>query len=629
MLLEASEQRIHVRRQLRYWLLLSLRVLLFGLLAVAFAKPVLERPPVALAAAPPTLNLIVIDTSLSMGHGDRMARARSAAMDIIGNAGANDRLQLITAGNTATVRVSATRDRTVITSAVASLTSGRERADLGVLIRGLGGLVDPVLEANEKIVVHLISDLQISGLPTRFADLVPEFISGRSVGLTLHPVAIGPSDNWAIESARVSPDGVEVGVRSFAAAGRSKTVTLILNGETLDAQTQVVAAAGQSVFRFPPADLTSGDNRLVARLTPADELAGDDARFTVIDNAPPAPVLILTADTGSLPVTYLTTALASIPRGYAAEVVALADLDPRVLVRYPWLVIDDLGVVNDRLAAAITDYLNAGGNVLAGLGDAALARRELPVTGHPVSGDTASIAGLRSVTRVEASHPTLAATRGWRAVSVARALPLTLSQADRVLVQLGDGQPLLLEREIGAGRLLLLTTRLDSAWSDLPVQPVFVNFMAEAARYLSGEDRLERQQTAGSSLILRQSGAVSGQVIDPDGREILALADTRRGADIRLRKTGFYEVYTPGADTLVAVNPDLRESDLATMTENAQADWQNLLASPGSATGEGEAMVMKPVPLPLWQGVLALLAAVVLAESLLGNGYLGQRRGAS
>ena len=114
MLLEASEQRIHVRRQLRYWLLLALRVLLLVLLALAFAKPVLERAPALLSAAPPVLHLIVVDTSLSMGYGDRMARARSAAEQIITESSAVDRLQLITAGSGATIRVAATRDRAVL-----------------------------------------------------------------------------------------------------------------------------------------------------------------------------------------------------------------------------------------------------------------------------------------------------------------------------------------------------------------------------------------------------------------------------------------------------------------------------------------------------------------------------------
>ena len=70
---------------------------------------------------------------------------------------------------------------------------------------------------------------------------------------------------------------------------------------------------------------------------------------------------------------------------------------------------------------------------------------------------------------------------------------------------------------LGAGRILLLATRLDNAWTNLPVQPVFVNFVAEAAGYLSGADRLERQQTAGTLLALQQSGSASGQVIDPQG----------------------------------------------------------------------------------------------------------------
>ena len=512
---------------------------------------------------------------------------------------------------------------------MAALSSEPERVDLGQLVAAVGGLIDPGTAGEESIRVHLISDLQVSGLPTRFADLVPEPSNGRPIALRLHPVAEDSPDNWAIEFARATADGFEIGVRSFAVAAASKSVAVRVNDTLIDSQTQAVPAGGRALFRFSAVNLIAGTNRLVAQLTPADDLPADDVRFAVVDHSPPAAVPILTRDGNALPATYLRTALGSLPRGYRAEVMPVAEFDARVLARYPWLLVDDLGIIGPALDAALAEYLQAGGSVLAGLGNAALTRRELPVTGHVLAEISGPVTQWRSVARVETGHPALAATRGWRAVNVARTVALQPSAEDRVLIELSDGQPLLLERRQGAGRLVLLTTQLDGAWSDLAVQPVFVNFMAEVAGYLSGEQRLETQQIAGNSLILRQSGGVSGQVIDPAGREILDLADTRRAADIRLNQTGFYQVYTLGNDSLVAVNPDLRESDLASMSLGARTDWENLLASPDAAELLEPSSAVEAAPLALWKGLLILLAAVLLAESLLGNGYLGQKRGAA
>ena len=53
-----------------------------------------------------------------------------------------------------------------------------------------------------------------------------------------------------------------------------------------------------------------------------------------------------------------------------------------------------------------------------------------------------------------------------------------------------DGTPLLLEKQMGEGHLLLLTSGLENLTNDLPLHPVFVAFVDRTARYLSGSERL-------------------------------------------------------------------------------------------------------------------------------------------
>src|SRR5690606_21445267 len=105
-------------------------------------------------------------------------------------------------------------------------------------------------------------------------------------------------------------------------------------------------------------------------------------RHTVFDNAPPAPVLLLTDDSSSLGVTYITAALETAPRGYRVEVADVAEFDARVMQRYPWLIVEDLGVVNGGLEAAMADYVNGGGAVLAALGPRSGAISQVPVMGN-------------------------------------------------------------------------------------------------------------------------------------------------------------------------------------------------------------------------------------------------------
>jgi hypothetical protein len=223
------------------------------------------------------------------------------------------------------------------------------------------------------------------------------------------------------------------------------------------------------------------------------------------------------------------------------------------------------------------------------------------------------------------SHPILASAAGWASVRVSRALPVRVEAADRVLIELDGGQPLLLEREVGRGRLLLLTTSLDNVWTDLAVRPVFVGFLAGIARYLGRGETVEHEQIAGESLSLGEGSIRAGQVRDPGGRPLLDLADTLRPQAIELEQTGFYEVYSADGTVILAVNVDPRESDPTPMSPAAVDRWRRGLAEPTPRTRIVSDTSVENEPMKLWPFVLALLACVVLGESLLASHYLGRR----
>ena len=59
-------------------------------------------------------------------------------------------------------------------------------------------------------------------------------------------------------------------------------------------------------------------------------------------------------------------------------------------------------------------------------------------------------------------------------------------QRDRtVLARFSGGDPALTEQEVGEGRLMIYTSDLDNQWSRFPLNPAFVPFAVETARYLS------------------------------------------------------------------------------------------------------------------------------------------------
>ena len=133
-------------------------------------------------------------------------------------------------------------------------------------------------------------------------------------------------------------------------------------------------------------------------------------------------------------------------------------------------------------------------------------------------------------------------------------------------MRLEGGLPLLVERRVGRGSVLLFASTFDLGWSDFPLQAAFMPWVQSLVQYLGGE--------AGGGQN-RQTGLVSERVSVP-------LVDTALGITVRgplgavpaqvrngavhfvPTSSGAYVVETPGAPPLgwVAVNTDPAESDV-------------------------------------------------------------------
>lgn len=615
MLLEKTRERVHVQKKLKYLLLLSLRVLLLLLIALAFARPLILREPDSAGAAGDGTHLVLVDTSASMQADGVFERAVQQAAAAIDDAPDGAALQLLAADGTLHQSTPLTRERSALHASLRGLAPSALRLDFGramdAVARLTGGLPAPVT-------LHVVSDFQDSGMPARFADLVAPGVAG----LVLHDAGGTPAGNWTIDVVRRTAGGIEALISGPAGEERTVTVELRLNGEPAGTQNQSIDGSG--TFRFDAPTLEDGDNRLAVTIDTDDAIALDNTRYLVLENVPPEPIPILTADPRGLPVTYLAAALQSDPAGaYRVEPAAVGEFDPRTLVRYRWIVVDDAGALDEPLAGALARYVEGGGAILmfAGLRSAALPA--LPLVGNAVSPASLRRAGgeFLSIAQVDTAHPLLSRTEGWYGVNFSQTLPVTAQPDDLVLMRLENGEPFMLERRMGGGRILLLTGGLENQWNDLPLRPVFAGFAVEAARYLSGGDSVSRSETAGTVLALPSSGGASGQVIDPEGNSVLSLADTTRAQQVLLDQPGFYEVYTTGGSHLVAVNPDRREADLRPADGETLTRWRD---SVGGTAGEAVIAATEPEPgrLELWHALLLALAVVLIGESVLGNLYL-------
>ena len=628
MLLLQAERRVHVKRRLRYWLLLALRIALLAMLALAFAKPLWMQPPAALSHAEAKLHVLLIDTSMSMQEGSRWAAVVEQAHKIVSQASATDRLQLIAAGDELQVMagpLNATAEgKEKILNMLSKMRAGSSQLQYGAMMTGLESLL---AQETQSTVAHVISDFQHSALPAQFGELVPRTVNGRATAVLLHNIVSGEAPNFTVTQVERVGTAVQVEVQGLHTQATTLTVELLVNGISRGVQSMAIAASGVTTFQFDKVALNTGNNKVEAKIRSADTLPVDDVFYTVLENTMGQPVPFLSANPPGVTAKYVDAAFTAAGSRYALQPVKLEQFDVRTLDRYRFVVIDDLGAINERLATALDNYLQKGGAVFAAVGERSQLVKTLPLVKLSVGTMHADQQGERmTVANIDVNHAALSGATALRSVNVVRYLQITPNADSRLLVQLDNGAPLLLEQRQGQGRVLLFTSGLDNTWNDLPIQPVFVSLLTESARYLAGETLLKRQQRVGSALPLEQATA-AGQVIDPQGKNLLSLSDSQQARSVKLEMQGIYEVVTVSGSSLVAVNAVPDESNLMPMSEEEFTNWQQVLsAQPQHAINESGAVSSElPKGYELWHVLLVLLALFVLAESLLGNTYVSRR----
>ncbi len=626
------EKRTHstVReRRLQYLLLLVLRLLMLLFLVLAFAKPIWERAAGAFGSGLPNLHIVVLDTSLSMQYGERWGRAQEEASDIITSMSESDRAQIIANGPSIQVLSDATNDKSMLTRILGSSSPGDSHNNFGDVIKVARNLVPA---GGTPVKLHVISDFQNTAMPTRFQDLVLP----PATTLEFHDVAAEESENWAIESIKGSirlfgaeHPRIEVTVASHATESAEKKVSLLLDGRLVDSQSQQIEAGKRGTFRFDITDPPRGYSRAVFQLEPGDALPGDDMRRVALDNTEPAPLLFVTADNRQRDLLYYQTALeSSSEMHYRLESVSPREAERLDPGSYAMVVLSDVTQLMSNFDSRLRTWVELGGAVLVALGPNSVLARKSLLTSHEVEQPLATErnnALFQVAGEADLSHPVVAAVERFRPVKFylnARIKPL---EGDIVSLRLGNGDPLLLEHQMGKGRVMFFASTFDNIWNDLPLTGVFVPFVAETASYLTGAESGSGEMVLGDMLELdRRRGSGSAvQVLNPSGERVLTLTESTSQETLSLDEIGFFEIRGAKRTELLAVNPDPRESNLVKVDNDTLALWQ----STGSEGTTIESSEVEIPPLNIWRVLLLLLFMAMLVESFVGNQHLRYHEG--
>ena len=487
-LLTRAPVQQHRRRQLRELILLALRVAALILLAVSFA-----RPYVAGAAAPVSapVTVVLLDTSMSMSAPGQFARARQAASQAVQSAPASDAVALITFADSAIVTVPPTSDRgavlTAISAAAASAGGTRYRTALAS--------ASEVIGAREGRVV-IVTDLQQAGWEANDEGGIPD-------GVDVQVVAVaGPRGNLAVTSATRRDQVVMATVQNYGADESRAAVQLMVAWKEVARTTAILAP-----FAAADVELRGGFGEAGTAHVVIEDAAGyqpDNVRFLPLDPPPAVPIAALVADpTGATGGIYIERALSVADEG---REFAVTVADGRVLSkwtsaemsRHDALVVLGTRTLDRSGRALVKAYLAGGGQVLltlgpdvdpATLGD--VIGVDIGVMPAPVRAPGATL--VPSDHRHPIFRPFLIPSGALGDVQVDQ-YRRSKDQAGRtVLARLTGGDAALTEQVVGQGRLLVFTSDLDNQWSRFPLQPSFVPFAVETARYLT-HGRQPRQQ---------------------------------------------------------------------------------------------------------------------------------------
>ncbi|MEN8161688.1 MAG: VWA domain-containing protein, partial [Myxococcota bacterium] len=484
------------RRSIRNPLLLALRVLAIVLLVAAFSRPFLAPGEGGAGAEGGVREIaLLFDRSYSMAAGDRLDAGKAAAREVFAELREGDRLTLVAFDDAAQVLGPATRDVDALRAALDSVRPGEG----GTSYAGALRLAESVLSASPG--------------PRREVVMVSDFAAGRTLAdpevplppgtrVRLLPATTDPLDDLATEDVSLRRSGFAAGERirvvaRIANAGAhpvtDRAVSLTLDGAQVAVESVSLEPGASATVEFPPFSVASGAAAGQVRVGP-DDLAVNDARFFVAEPRRAITVMIVEPDgSGPRRGLHLRRALElgrsptftlrrRTERSLRGEDLAGMDL----------LILDGVPFPAGETGARLRAFVEAGGGLIAAAGARSGGRIPELADGLLPSGSARSVSRAEgsSLGRVEYGHPIFSAFRDpgsgdLGAPRVDRYRRLS-EEGMRVLARFDDGAPALLEADLGLGRSLVWATTLGDAWTDLPLQPVYLPFVHRLLLHAAG-----------------------------------------------------------------------------------------------------------------------------------------------
>ncbi len=675
----ASTVRKSSRIKFKELLLLMVRVAMFALIALAFARPYLERGPGGAYAFAGRVDLvIVLDDSYSLRYLEttgtaRFERARAAALHEVQRLRSGDRVGVIRTSRGGEVMVKLTPNFDAAAGAIRTATPSAEFCRFAEAFKKAGALLTES-SADHKY-VFFVGDMQQASFEGEALAAAAKAL-GQGAQVLLADVSIPKGGATPSESSNLAIRDVRAPDWGWVSGQPLTLVVAVANHSKSRVSDATVALqlAGGEKFPGKTIDLDPGETKEIAvtatfpegrqaagwvEINGRDPLPLDDRFYFHFLATKPIRVLCVENAVAEVPYFqksyYLRKAMnpklasGESPNLILPDLIDVSRLTAEALADCDVLVLANVTGVTADQAGKISDFVKRGGGLLVFLGpdvDAAVYNERL--FGQAGSGVLPcrlkapvkpSGGGYWNITKFDKTHYLFRpfkgpddADLGLPRFSQTYTVELGdgLAMGAKVLASYDNDAPAIIERASGKGRTVLFTSTSDAEWSDMPKRMVYLPLVHQAMRYLTGkETAAQTRYTVGQTLRLPVgAGVKEGQkvelsVTDEERREV----KIEPGAELVYRESrtpGIYAFRVDGhAVGQCAVNVDTAESDLTHATP-AMIERLGALGDSGdkaAAKAAQQAGLQRGSEDPggLWRGLLVAALALMLAELLLAN----------
>ncbi|HTQ40349.1 MAG TPA: BatA domain-containing protein [Pirellulales bacterium] len=517
--LKLTIQRNRRRVQLEQLLLLLMRIAIISLLAFLVARPVIHSLGIAgwFGAGSRTSHVLVLDDSLSMDlavdNRTVFDRAVELATHVIRDVGPQDRFTLVLASQPKQPLVHEVEvlDADQLAQLIRKQRPSAAFVSWGATMEAVDELLTSATYRTKE--VTLLTDLRRAGWENNLKPLADRWV-GDDVHLRIFDLGANSTHQLTLEELKAQDPCVLAGVPAhWEAVVRNSSdeslnhvaAVLLVDGKP----NQLVLPplpSGQSVHVPLTATFQEPGLHHLSLQLPADDLAADNQRWTVVDVRERLHVMLIDGQPSSEPLAsetdFLGLALSlggDDSASFQVEILTDADMAAVVHDQPDLLVLANVAAITPPQAARLRSLVEAGMGLMIFVGDQVdpdnynqLLQGEgvelLPaqlesIVEQPVTGlvlESNSPSPLDALRQLKASVLEQVKTNKYYQLR----LPGEAVPGVRVLARWNDADssPAVVEKVVGRGRVLLWTTTANKSWTDWPTQPSYVLAMREGGK---------------------------------------------------------------------------------------------------------------------------------------------------